>query len=404
VIETIVVDAATKAAAKSQQSPKLLRILYIGADDVPGGVTGYVNNIVGPLASLNIEFHAVVSEMHLEAKHLHSSIVRHPLPKTYNLVQLPYQVYKLRKIIAAYNFDVIHIHTARSGLLGCLASSFLDVKIVYTGHTWRFRQKVGKFGQFAIRISEAFICSKSGYLTFLSHSEEETARSLGWLTNKRFRQINTRIFRLKSVEKSPGKLFAESIPKATPAFERRHLIIGNIGSLTERKDPRLFFEIAERLLARGKHSYEFVWIGDGEQRSIVEELISTSSFASQFSLTGNLSSDEVAKRLKTFDAMLFTSTIEGVPLSIIEAQLSYVPVFSRSYDGVDELITDRQTGFIFDAAPLDIAVISIEEALSDRFLLCAVSARAHEVAIMEHCDPEIMASEYRDIYESLTRM
>jgi glycosyltransferase involved in cell wall biosynthesis len=61
--------------------------------------------------------------------------------------------------------------------------------------------------------------------------------------------------------------------------------------------------------------------------------------------------DDAPDLLRAADLFLLPSTREGMPLSILEAQASKVPVLAAPTTGIPEIVTDGQTGFLI--APLD---------------------------------------------------
>src|SRR5688572_10923440 len=66
--------------------------------------------------------------------------------------------------------------------------------------------------------------------------------------------------------------------------------------------------------------------------------------------------DDAADLLRSADFFLLPSTREGLPLSILEAQASKVPVLASPAGGTAEIIIDGETGFLIDTLyPTDYA-------------------------------------------------
>jgi glycosyltransferase involved in cell wall biosynthesis len=59
---------------------------------------------------------------------------------------------------------------------------------------------------------------------------------------------------------------------------------------------------------------------------------------------------DAAELLRATDIFLLPSTHEGLPLSVLEAQASKVPVLAAPTGGIPEVIADGQTGFLDSAA------------------------------------------------------
>jgi glycosyltransferase involved in cell wall biosynthesis len=59
--------------------------------------------------------------------------------------------------------------------------------------------------------------------------------------------------------------------------------------------------------------------------------------------------NDVPELLRAADSLILPSTAEGLPLSILEAQASKVPVLAAPTAGIPEIITDGQSGFLVHA-------------------------------------------------------
>ena len=95
-----------------------IQVLLIGADDKPGGVTSYVNCLATYCDPRRFEFHSTVSERSSAVPSLHSSIKKHLVPGSYSAWTLLFRALQVRKILKTENISVLHLHTARAGLLG----------------------------------------------------------------------------------------------------------------------------------------------------------------------------------------------------------------------------------------------------------------------------------------------
>lgn len=99
-------------------------------------------------------------------------------------------------------------------------------------------------------------------------------------------------------------------------------------------------------------SYEFVVAGEGPLRSSLEKLAAELRVPVFF--TGALPQDDVVDLLASADIFLAPSVtagdgdIEGIPVSIMEAMASGLPVVSTWHAAIPELVTDGVSGFLAD--------------------------------------------------------
>lgn len=85
-------------------------------------------------------------------------------------------------------------------------------------------------------------------------------------------------------------------------------------------------------------------VGEGEERTDIEQNICGLSLENHVTLTGNRS--DVADLLAGSDAFLMTSISEGIPLTIIEAMAANLPVVTTAVGGIPEMIDHERTGFL----------------------------------------------------------
>ncbi len=366
-------------------------ILIIGSDDTAGGVASYINSIVSNSSDEYI-FHATISE---ETGFLSKKIIKHKMPKTYNILSLIVQVIQLRNLIKKIKPHLIHLNTARSGLLGVLSTTFSKIPIIYSGHSWRFEQEKNLFKYFYFKNIEKFISKNSSCVTFLTLHDLNTGKKLNLINPEKSIAINTRIDINKKNQEPANQV---SIINKYKISINSNIII-NIGSLTERKNPKLFVEIAN-LLIKETNSH-FIWIGSGDQQDEINRLIKNYKMEDKFTLTGTISNEEVLEIIRVADCVLFTSKYEGVPLSLIEAKLSRIPIVSSNYPSVDEIIRNNIDGYVFDMNSPQEACCLIKIILNDKKIAENFIQNGYIFALERHTNAKKMSDEFIALYEKM---
>lgn len=101
------------------------------------------------------------------------------------------------------------------------------------------------------------------------------------------------------------------------------LIVGHVGRLSEPKNHRFILQIFARLVERVDAT--LVLVGDGELRQEIEQQIAALELGDKVRILG-MRSDAVEIMASVFDVMLFPSLYEGLPLTVVEAQVAGVPI------------------------------------------------------------------------------
>jgi len=122
-----------------------------------------------------------------------------------------------------------------------------------------------------------------------------------------------------------------------------------------------------RLKERGR-TFEAIIIGDGVERAHLEALIVELGLTDQVKLLGHQTQNRIFEILLTCRLMVMTSTVEGIPVSLMEAMAFKVPVIASDITGIPELISDGESGFLIDPADLEGLLDKIERLLDDEAL------------------------------------
>jgi glycosyltransferase involved in cell wall biosynthesis len=93
---------------------------------------------------------------------------------------------------------------------------------------------------------------------------------------------------------------------------------------------------------------------------------------------------DTAEILRAADFLLLPSTREGLPLSVLEAQATKVPVLVSPIPGNCELVSDGETGFLIPAEDYAGYADTIQRLVEDEERYSRVVKRAYEQVKREH--------------------
>jgi len=117
-------------------------------------------------------------------------------------------------------------------------------------------------------------------------------------------------------------------------------------------------------------------VGDGPARRDLE-----AEFAGTHTVfTGVLQGDELATAFATADAFVFPSTTETLGIAMIEALASGLPVVAARAGAVGEVVSDGETGLLYDPATKGSLVAAVKKLLSDDALRAQMGRSAREAA------------------------
>ena len=119
-----------------------------------------------------------------------------------------------------------------------------------------------------------------------------------------------------------------------------------VASITERKGQRFIIDALSHFNRNNIPNVHFTFIGDGDIRKDLEDLVTQKSLGSYISFVGM--SNEVPAYLKKSDIFILPSEDEGLPMSILEAMREGLPIVSTPVGGIPEMIEDGVQGILID--------------------------------------------------------
>jgi glycosyltransferase involved in cell wall biosynthesis len=236
------------------------------------------------------------------------------------------------------DFDVVHTHSAKAGVLGRTAAHRVQVeRIVHTFHGFPFHQ----FQSAPRRAAYVRIERRVGTFTdvFLAVGPAVAAEA-----------ITRRIAlpeRVRTI--GVGADLTGPVPGARDRAEARRLlgvppgmrVVGTVGRLTFQKAPGDF---VRAVAALPRDDVFAVWIGDGELRRQTERLAARCGLSGRMAFTGERG--DVAVLLPGLDVFAMASRYEGLPCAIVEAMTAGLPVVATAVNAVPNVVIAGETGLL----------------------------------------------------------
>ena len=174
-----------------------------------------------------------------------------------------------------------------------------------------------------------------------------------------------------------------------------------VGHITVRKNQNRFIEALDALASAGRCNVLFLGAAaesDPYARKFFE-LVKTRSWCRYGGLAGR---EELKRHLAEASVLALPSLEDNCPMVVLEAMAAGVPVAAARVGGVPELITDGQTGLLFD--PLEPAMIaeSMKRLLHEPAFAAQLATTAKRVA-RERFHPEAIARRHLEIYREVLK-
>ncbi len=296
----------------------------------------------------------------------------------------------LIRIIKIHHIDIVHTNSSKPGLFGRLAAWICNVPlIIHTAHGTAFHYGQSPLVYRCYELSELFgnrFCHKT---VFVNNSGREYCIEHGIIAEQKAMTIYNAL--------NPALQQRLEAIAAQRSFFADGMI--TIGSLLRFSDPKNIITIVSAAchVCRIKPNLRFILVGDGEHLALCRTIVHSFGLNQRIILPGWDSNPE--PWLAKFDLFILYSLWEALPMSIIEAMFSGLPVIGSDVPGICELVDDS-TGYI---VPKDDLVL-----LQETLLYIAdhadeipdKSLRARE-SIKTKCSFSEMIRAYSDIYANV---
>jgi glycosyltransferase involved in cell wall biosynthesis len=245
-------------------------------------------------------------------------------------------VTKLANLIRHEHVDLLHLHTAPGMFWGTLAqiASGTGVPIVRTEHNPYSPQDLPAafrwvFPRFTRRASRVICVSGRVRQSFADRFPELA---------EKFVEVPNGI-RLQDYEKLPPRAECRAQFKLLPGAK----LLGTVGRMVPVKNHRLLIEALFRV-RQTVPDVHLAIIGEGNLRD------SLAAYAADLDLSECVSLVKETQKIDSFygaiDIFCLSSNSEGMPLTLLEALASGVPVVSTEVGGIPEIIENGKTGYL----------------------------------------------------------
>ncbi|MEM7645214.1 MAG: glycosyltransferase family 4 protein [Pseudomonadota bacterium] len=150
-------------------------------------------------------------------------------------------------------------------------------------------------------------------------------------------------------------------PGDGPRDSARLLFVGRLAAV---KGVRVLLDALAKLHANHPDA-TLTLVGDGPEREAIEVHAQELGLGEAVRFAGYLGQDEVAAELGRADLFVLPSFAEGVPVVLMEAMASRLPVVATRIAGIPELVEDGVSGRLVTPGDADALAGAVSELLSD---------------------------------------
>lgn len=313
-----------------------------------------------------------------------------------SLVRMPHPLLDLKalrflvRLMRGEQFALVHCHSTKAGLLGRIAARMAGVPVVlFTAHGWQFvgdwplllRLAMAAAEWLAARLSTAIIC--------VSDYDRQIALRMGIGTPERLVVVHN------GVDPAPWLGNGQGAPD--PPDGQRPSTAVMVGRLTVQKDPAALLEAWHRV----DRSHRLIMVGDGPLLTDLKRQIQRDGLADRVLLLDPTS--DIPSLLRTADVFVLCSRWEGLPLAIIEAMMSGLPVVGTRVGGVAEVVEAGETGLLVPCQNPEALSSALNRLLHDPGLRARMGEAGRRRALERFTEARMLAAT-AEVYARVLRV
>jgi glycosyltransferase involved in cell wall biosynthesis len=299
----------------------------------------------------------------------------------------PRAILNLRKIIRTFRPDVLHTHMVHSNLLGRVTRLFAHVPVVIsTAHSIT---EGARWRELAYRITDPL----ADLTTIVSNAAAERYIRVGAVPARKLKTVPN------GVELEAFKPNAEyrATLRAELGVDDQFVWLA-VGRLDTPKDYPNLLTAFSRLASR---RHVLLIAGEGHLRESTERLATELGISEQIRFLGIRK--DVPRLMAAADAYVMSSAWEGLPMVLLEAAASALPIVTTAVGGTDEIVQDGVSGFLAPAKNSEALAAAMQ-----RMELLPVESRVSMGAagrdhVSQHYGLSAVVDQWEDIYHSLSQ-
>lgn len=304
---------------------------------------------------------------------------------------------KLSKVIKKEGIDLIHSHTPFAGtFLTRIAGKLSGIPVITHAHArdcLNPNPLVKRLEIFLNKVSSRLACNK---IIAVSNAIKEAFVNQGHEESKIEVVHNGIDLKKSKSERNPEELREE------PNIKYGQKVIGEVGRLCKQKGQHILIKAAPKVIKKFSDTC-FVLVGEdleqgGQYKKNLIAITKKIGVRNRFIFTGYR--DDIEDLLDTFDLFVLPSSMEGLPVVILEAMAASAPVVATSVGGNSEVVIDGETGTIIPPENPEALAEAIIYHLENPEISKEMGQRGYE-RVKKHFSKDKMVKKTFQVYEGI---
>lgn len=269
---------------------------------------------------------------------------------------------ELKKIINEGNYDIIHCHTPVASVLTRLAAKKArkqKTRVIYTAHGFHFYKGAPLKNWILYYPLEKYLAKYTDTLITINEEDYNLAK-------RKFKAKEIEHIHGIGVDEDRFNFDISDVEKNKIrekfAITSKDYLILYAAELNDNKNQGMLIE-AMKTLVKEIPNIKLMLVGSGVNKEKYEREINLNKLDKNILLLGYRT--DVPELLKIADLYVSTSKREGLPINIVEAMISGLPIVATNSRGQRELVQDGKNGYVVEINDVNGLIQKIKNIYSD---------------------------------------
>ena len=248
-------------------------------------------------------------------------------------------IFKLKKIIEKEKFDIIHCHTPMGSVVTRLAAKNARKKyktrVIYTAHGFHFFEGAPLINWIVFYPIEKCLSKYTDCLITINEEDYNLAKA-------KFKAKKIELVNGVGVDKNKFDFQMSDTEKhelrQSLGLNDDDFVIIYVAELSKRKNQGMLIKAVKELIDEGKDNIKVILPGIDSRNGYYQEMTKKLEIEQNIKFLGYRK--DIPKLLKISDLYVSTAKQEGLPVNIIEAMFSGLPIIATDCRGNRDLISD----------------------------------------------------------------
>ncbi len=268
----------------------------------------------------------------------------------------PWQDWKAYRFLLKYfrnnQFDVVHTHSSKAGIVGRLAAWSAGVPlVVHTVHGLAFHRFEKAWKNQIYIFLEKIAAKKCHKIYAVAQAMIDQCLAAGIGKKEQYQVVYSGMELEPFLESVRDEELRRSLK--IPASAK---VLGTVARLFPLKGYEELFKVIPDLVSEYPDLH-FLFVGDGSLRQTLEARAETGGFRHRISFAGLIPPSQVYRYVAQMDILVHFSLREGLPRAVVQGLASGKPAIAYNLDGTPEVVLPGKTGILVE--PGDTAAIKV---------------------------------------------